>query len=174
MSARMLGAAVALFALSSGPVSAQPAKPNDAQIAHIAYTADQIDINAAHQALRKSRNREVREFAQEMVRDHTAVNKQALALVKKLHVTPQNNPTSRALLKQAADERRKLARLKGPAFDRAYAQNEVAYHQEVNKALETTLIPSAENPELKNLLQTGLKIFQGHEQHAEKVAAELK
>ena len=174
MSRRMLGAAVAQFALSSGLANAQPAKPNDAQIAHIAYTAGEIDIKAAHQALRKSRNREVREFAQDMVRDHTAVNKQALALVKKLHVTPQNNPTSRALLKQAAGERRKLARLKGSAFDRAYTQNEVAYHQEVNKALETTLIPSKANPELKNLLQTGLKIFQGHEQHAEKVAADVK
>lgn len=174
MSARMLGAAVALILLSPGLAAAQPAKPNDAQIAHIAYTAGQIDIQAAQQALKKSRNREVREFARDMVRDHTAVNKQALALVKKLHVTPQDNPTSQALSKQAADERNKLAQLKGPAFDHAYAQNEVAYHQTVNKALETTLIPSAENPELKNLLQTGLKIFQGHEQHAEKVVADLK
>jgi putative membrane protein len=102
------------------------------------------------------------------------VNKQALALVKKLQVTPEDNSTSQALLKQAADERRKLAQLRGPAFDRAYAQNEVAYHQTVNKALETSLIPSASYPELKNLLETGLKIFQGHEQHAEQVATELK
>jgi putative membrane protein len=164
----------ALIVVAAGSAAAQLAKPNDAQIAHIAYTADDIDIKAARQALQKSRNREVREFAQDMVRDHTAVNKEALALVKKLHVTPQNNPTSQALLKQAAEERRKLAQLKGSAFDRAYAQNEVAYHQEVNKALETTLIPDASNPELKNLLETGLKIFQGHEQHAEQVVANLK
>jgi len=108
-----------------------------------------------------------------MVRDHTAVNKQALALVQKLQVTPQDNPTSQALLKQATDERRKLSQLRGAAFDRAYAQNEVAYHQTVNNALETTLIPSASNPELKSLLETGLKIFQGHEQHAEQVVADL-
>jgi putative membrane protein len=173
MSGRMVVPAIALLIWSTG-VAAQPAKPNDAQIAHIAYTAGEIDITAAHQALRKSRNREVREFAQDMVRDHTAVNKQALALVKKLQVTPQDNPTSEALLKQAADERRKLAQLNGRTFDRAYAQNEVVYHQTVNKALETTLIPSASNPELKNLLETGLKIFEGHEQHAEQVAADLK
>jgi putative membrane protein len=174
MSGRMVGPAIALVILAPGVAAAQPAKPNDAQIAHIAYTAGEIDIKAAQQALQKSRNREVREFAQDMVRDHTAVNKQALVLVKKLHVTPQDNPTSQALLKQAADERRRLAQLKGPGFDRTYAQNEVAYHQAVNKALATTLIPSASNPELKNLLETGLKIFQGHEQHAEQVVADLK
>jgi len=109
-----------------------------------------------------------------MVRDHTAVNKQALALVQKLQVTPQDNPTSQALLKQATDERRKLSQLRGAAFDRAYTQNEVTYHQTVNNALETTLIPSASNPELKSLLETGLKIFQGDEQHAEQVVADLK
>ena len=106
--------------------------------------------------------------------DHTAVNKQALDLVTKLKVTPEDNDTSRALTKAAADERAELSKLSGGAFDKAYIDNEVAYHKTVNGALETTLIPSASNPELKGLLQTGLKIFQGHEQHAEKVAAELK
>ncbi len=165
---------MAALVLSSGLAAAQPAKPNDAQITHIAYTAGEIDIKAAQQALQKTHDRAVREFAQNMVRDHTTVNKQALALVKKLHVTPQDNPTSQALLKQAAEERKKLAQLNGAAFDRAYAENEVAYHQQVDKALETTLIPDASNPELKNLLETGLKIFQGHEQHAEQVVANLK
>jgi putative membrane protein len=182
MSGRTLGAALAVLVLTIGTAAAQPAKPaanppakpNDAQIAHIAYTADEIDIKAAKQALEKSRNPQVREFAQDMVRDHTAVNDKALALLKKLNVKPQDNATSRALVKQADAEHAKLARLSGPAFDRAYAQNEVAYHQEVNKALENTLIPAASNPELKSLLETGLKIFQGHEQHAEQVAAGLK
>lgn len=174
MSGRTLAAILAILALASSAAAAQPAKLNDAQIAHIAYSAGEIDIKAAQQALRKSRNREVREFAQDMVRDHKAVNDKALALVKKLNVTPQDNETSQALLKQANDARQKLAKLNGPAFDRAYAENEVAYHQTVNKALETTLIPSASNTELKDLLSTGLKIFQGHEQHAEHVVAGLK
>jgi putative membrane protein len=174
MYARGFGAALAVSVLAAGIVAAQPAKPDDAQIAHIAYTAGDIDIKAAKQALQKSRNPEVRKFAQDMVRDHTAVNKQALALVKKLHVTPQDNPTSQALAKQASDKRSELSQLRGAAFDRAYAQNEVAYHQTVNNALQTTLIPSASNPELKSLLETGLKIFQGHEQHAEQVVADLK
>ncbi|TMJ64834.1 MAG: DUF4142 domain-containing protein [Alphaproteobacteria bacterium] len=169
-----LSAAIAAVSLLSGAAIAQGAKPTDPQIAHIAYTAGVIDIAAAKQALGKTSNKEVKAFAQDMVRDHQAVNKQALALVKKLKVTPQDNETSRSLSKSAGEERAKLARLKGAAFDKAYAENEVAYHKNVNSALETTLIPNANNPELKNLLQTGLKIFQGHEQHAEQVASSLK
>src|SRR5690606_25023420 len=108
------------------------------------------------------------------VRDHQAVNEQALALVKKLRVTPEDNATSKALTKAAAAEHAKLAKLSGTAFDKAYVANEVAYHTQVNGALKDLLIPSASNAELKDLLETGLKIFQGHEEHAEHVQSELK
>jgi putative membrane protein len=160
--------------LLGGAAFAQGAKPTDPQIAHIAYTAGVIDITAAKQALKKSSNKEVKSFAEDMVRDHEAVNKQALALVKKLKVTPEDNDTSKTLSKNAADKLAELAKLNGAAFDKAYVANEVAYHKAVDSALETTLIPSASNAELKSLLQTGLKIFEGHEQHAEHVAASLK
>ncbi len=170
-----LSTAIAAISLLSGAAFAQAAaKPTDPQIAHIAYTAGQLDIEAAKQALSKSTNKDVRAFADGMVSDHTTVNDKALGLVKKLKVTPEDNDTSRALTKQAAEKRAELAKLDGAEFDKAYIANEVAYHKTVNGALETTLIPSASNPELKSLLQTGLKIFQGHEQHAEQVAAELK
>jgi putative membrane protein len=169
-----LTAALAALLLVSGASSAQSTKPSDPQIAHIAYTAGQLDIEAAKQALAKSKNKDVRAFAEDMVRDHTTVNKQALELVKKLNVKPEDNPTSQALTKQAAAKRDELAKLSGAAFDKAYVANEVAFHKTVNGALESQLIPSASNAELKSLLQTGLKIFQGHEQHAEHVAAELK
>lgn len=169
-----LGAATAAMMLLSTAAIAEGAKLSDPQIAHIAYTAGVIDISAAKQALDKAGNKDVKTFAQDMERDHEAVNKQALDLVKKLNVTPADNDTSKALSKQAADKRAELAKLKGAAFDKAYIANEVAYHKQVNAALETQLIPSASNSELKNLLQTGLKIFQGHQQHAEHVAAELK
>ncbi|MCP3459822.1 DUF4142 domain-containing protein [Bradyrhizobium sp. CCGUVB23] len=171
-------AAIVTIALFVSPAFVQGAgaadKPTDPQIAHIAYTAGVIDINAAKQALKKAKNKDVKAFAQDMVRDHEAVNKQALALVKKLKVTPEDNDTSRTLTKQANDKLAELSKLKGADFDKAYVDNEVAYHKAVDSALETQLIPSADNAELKGLLQTGLKIFQGHEQHAEHVAAELK
>jgi putative membrane protein len=166
-------AASAALMLGTVAAIAQGAKPNDAQIAHIAYTAGQIDVGAAKVALQKSKNKEVRAFAQDMVRDHAAVNKQALALVKKLHVTPEDNPTSKSLSDQAKSTLASLKKLSGPAFDKAYADNEVEYHKTVNGALKDTLIPSASNPELKDLLQTGLKIFEGHQQHAEQVAKSL-
>src|SRR5499427_10406309 len=170
-----LSAGVAIVCLLSAPALAQGGtKPTDPQIAHIAYTAGQLDIDAAKQALEKSKNKEVRDFAQDMVRDHTEVNKQALALVTKLNVKPEDNDTSRALSKQAAAKHDELSKLNGAAFDKAYVANEVAYHKTVNGALESTLIPSATNADLKSLLQTGLKIFQGHLQHAEHVAADLK
>jgi putative membrane protein len=169
-----ISAAVAAVSLLGGAALAQSAKPSDPEIAHIAYTAGVIDIEAAKQALSKTSNKDVKAFAQDMARDHEAVNKQALDLVKKLNVTPQDNDTSKTLSKNAAEKRAELAKLKGAEFDKAYIANEVAYHKAVDSALETTLIPNASNAELKSLLQTGLKIFQGHEQHAEHVAAELK
>jgi putative membrane protein len=169
-----LSAAIAAMTVMSSVAFAQGAKPTDPQIAHIAYTAGVIDIAAAKQALAKASGKDVKAFAEDMVRDHEAVNKQALALVKKLNVTPEDNDTSRSLSKQAADKLAELAKLKGAEFDKAYVANEVAYHKAVDGALEALLIPSASNAELKSLLQTGLKIFQGHEQHAEYVAAALK
>ena len=169
-----LSTAIAVICLSSSVAMAQGAKLTDPQIAHIAYTAGEIDIKAAKQALEKASNKEVKQFAEDMVRDHTAVNKQALALVKKLKVTPEDNDTSKALSKQASEKLAEFGKLKGAAFDKAYVANEVAYHKTVDSALETQLIPSASNEELKGLLQTGLKIFQGHEQHAEHVESGLK
>jgi putative membrane protein len=155
-------------------VGAAAERPNDAQISHIAYTAGVIDVTAGKQALQKSKTASVRAFAGEMVRDHGAVNVQALALCKKLGVTPQDNPTSASLAAAASAELATLAKLKGKAFDRAYVANEIAYHKTVNGALETALIPSAQNGELKGLLQTGLKLFQEHQHHAEMLAGELK
>jgi putative membrane protein len=169
-----LSAAIAAVSLLSGAAMAQGAKPTDPQIAHIAYTAGLIDIAAAKQALGKTSNKDVKAFAEDMVRDHEAVNKQALDLVKKLKVTPEDNDTSKTLSKNAAAKLAELDKLSGAAFDKAYVANEVAYHKAVDGALETTLIPSSSNVELKSLLQTGLKIFQGHEQHAEHVASALK
>ena len=172
MTKTVLFCAAALL-LGSAPAIAAGA-PTDPQIAHIAYTAGSLDVAAAKQALARSHNKAVRSFAQQMVRDHQAVNAKALALVKKLHVTPQDNATSQGLTKAAAAERAKLAKLSGAAFDREYVDNEVAYHKTVNGALESTLIPSARNGELKSLLETGLTLFREHQAHAEQVAKALK
>jgi putative membrane protein len=165
---------LAILCFAAPGSMARGAQITDPQIAHIAYTAGQIDIEAADQALKKTQNRDVKAFADEMTRDHTAVNKQALALLNRLNVKPEDNATSKSLVAAATAKREKLSKLSGSAFDLAYAQNEVAYHQTVNDALATTLIPSAQNAELKSLLETGLKLFQEHQQHAEHLVSELK
>jgi putative membrane protein len=171
-----LSGVVAVLALMLAPVAAnaQAAKPTDPQIAHIAYTAGNIDVKAGELALKKAKAKEVRAFAEDMVRDHKAVNEKALALVKKLNVTPQDNDISKSLVKSAKEKEAALSKLSGAAFDKAYVANEVAYHKAVNAALKDTLIPSANNAELKELLGVALKIFEGHLQHAEHIAASLK
>ena len=129
-----LGSIATAFALAVTSVFAQGAqpttKPNDAQIAHIAYTAGVLDVEAGKQALAISKNKDVREFAQQMVKDHTAVNDQALALVKKLKVTPEDNATSKGLTEQASARRAELAKLSGAAFDKAYMSHMVDDHKQ--------------------------------------------
>jgi putative membrane protein len=145
---RMFALGVALVAASAMSVSAQ-SKINDAQIAAIAVAANQVDVDAGKLALSKARNGEIKQFAQTMITDHGGAIKAATDLVGKLKVTPQENDTSKALVKDGQDARAKLAKLDGDAFDKAYVDNEVGYHAAVVKALDDTLIPNAQNGELK-------------------------
>ena len=165
--------AAALCVAAASPAAAGNA-PSDAQIAHIAYTAGNLDVAAAKLALAKSKSATVRAFAHTMIRDHEAVNVKALELVKALNVTPHDNPTSQSLSKAAADTLKRFEALDGADFDKAYVENEVAFHRTVNGALESVLIPSAKNAQLKSLLQTGLALFQEHQTHAEHLSASVK
>jgi putative membrane protein len=160
--------------VGTSAIAQSTATPTDPQIAHIAYTAGQIDIAAADLALKKTHNNAIKAFADAMVRDHTAVNKKALALLDKLKVKPEDNDISQSLADAATEKRLELSKLSGAAFDKAYAENEVAYHLTVNGALETTLIPATQNGELKSLLETGLKLFKEHQTHAEHLVTELE
>ncbi|GJL90475.1 MAG: membrane protein [Hyphococcus sp.] len=148
--------------------------PTDMQIAHIAYTAGQIDIRYAGIALEKSENQEIRNFAELMQRDHKAVNDAALELVGKLGATPEDNPTSQSLMAQADAKAAELEALSGAEFDRAYAENELAYHRFVNDTVENAFIPAADNAEFKALLGVALKTFQAHEAHAEMMVEAVK
>jgi putative membrane protein len=163
---------VAALALCATAATAQG--PDDAAIAHIAVTANQLDVTGAEQALQRSSNEEVRAFAETMIRDHTGVIEQAAALAKRLGVTPRDNETSRALASQAARVRDDLAELRGSAFDRAYMENEVAYHETVISAIEQTLVPNASNAELKQLLEGVVPAFRAHLEHARRLGAELR
>jgi putative membrane protein len=153
--------------------AAHAAAPNDAQIAAIVVAANTVDINAGKQAESKAGDKEVRAFARRMVADHTGVNQQAVALVKKLNVTPQANDTSNTLTQDGAATLARLRGMSGKAFDKAYVDNEVAYHQTVLDALDKTLIPSASNSDLKGLLVKVRPAFVEHLEHARHIQAQL-
>lgn len=157
---------VALVALSSLSWATSPADLNDLEIAHVAYTADSIDIRYAHLALAISKDPKVRAFAETMIRDHAIVNDKALALVKKLKVQPQDNFLSQQLVKQSDALVEDMRQLNGRAFDRRYAGNELSYHQAVNNLVEKTFIPNIQNPEVKALFEEALLIFKVHQEHA--------
>ncbi|HUQ24433.1 MAG TPA: DUF4142 domain-containing protein [Burkholderiales bacterium] len=166
--------AIALvLAMSAGLALAQGKGPSDPQIAHIVVTANQIDIDAGKLAQSKSKNKEVQAFGKQMVTDHGAVNKQAGDLVKKLGVKPVDNETSASLKKGASENMAKLNKLSGSAFDKAYVDHEVAYHQQVLDAIDKVLIPSAQNAELKGLIQKVRPAIQAHLDHAKQLQGSL-
>jgi putative membrane protein len=144
----------------------EPTDLNDLQIAHVAYTADNIDIRYAHLALAISDNPDVRNFAETMIRDHTAVNEQALALLAKLNAAPEDNFLSKSLLEGAENLIAEMGQLRGAAFDKRYAENELAYHKAVNDLVGNAFIPNIENAEVKTLFEAGYEIFQAHEKGA--------
>ena len=166
-------AVAAAFALVANSSFAQSA-PSDAQIAGIVVQANSVDINAGKLAQKKSSNKEVKAFAKQMVTDHTGVNKQATALVKKLHVKPEDSETSKSLKDGGDANLTKLKGLKGAEFDKAYVDNEVTYHQAVIDAIDKTLIPSAKNSELKDMLVKVKPAFVAHLEHAKQIQSSMK
>lgn len=161
-----LGSCIAL-------ASAQGALPTDPQIAAIVVTANQVDIDAGKLAERKAHATDVKAFAKRMVTDHTGVNKAAVGLAEKLHVTPESSPTSESL-KQGGDQNLATLRtLSGKAFDKAYIDHEVAYHQAVLDAMDKALIPGAQNAQLKALLVKVRPAFVDHLNHAKMIQSTL-
>jgi putative membrane protein len=159
--------------LSASVASNSTQGVNDAEIASIVVTANQVDIDAGKLAASRAANGEVRKFARLMITDHTGVNKAAGVLVAKLKVMPEDNPTSQSL-KSAGDKNlAKLKTLKGAAFDKAYVDHEVAYHQQVIDALDKILIPGATNGELKALLINVRPAFVAHLEHAKSLQSSL-
>ncbi len=165
-----------LIAIAVVPgLNAQAASPDlsDPEVAHVAVTANSIDIELAKFAEARIRSEQVGKFAATMITDHSAVNQQAAALAARLGVTPQDNAVSQSLLKGAADAQAGLKGLRGAAFDRAYMDREVAYHQAVLDALDGLLIPTTSNADLKKLLVDVRPAIAAHLEHAKKLQGSL-
>jgi putative membrane protein len=165
---------LSMLLLALGPGAwAQNAKPSDAQIASIVVAANEVDVEAGMLAKSMAHSPEVKQFAQQMITDHTGVYESAMDLVKKLHVTPEENPTSEGLKSGGDKNRANLKTLSGAAFDKAYIDHEVSYHEAVIDAMDKTLIPSAQNTELKALLVKVRPAFVAHLDHAKHVRTQL-
>lgn len=162
-----------LSAMGASAWAAEGTAPSDAQIAAIVVTANQVDIDAGKLAQTKASAKEVKDFAQLMITDHSGVIKSATELVTKLKVTPQPNDTSKSLQKGGDDNLAALKKLEGAAFDKAYVDHEVVYHQAVLDAVDKTLIPSAQNAELEALLVKVRPAFVAHLQHAKQLQGSL-
>ena len=158
--------------LLAGEVKAYAQAPSDPQIVGVVQTANQIDIDQAKLA-KKTSNPQVKEFANQMISDHTNLMNSVNDLAKKLGVTPEDSDTSKQQKQQAADETKKLRSLRSKAFDKEYASHEVAFHQTVIDAAKNTLIPNAKNAELKSALEGAAPLLQGHLEHAQQLERSL-
>lgn len=170
----------AVTVLSAQPARAQTSAPaatpaiDDPTIVAIFDAANTWDIEAAQVALQKSRSKDVRAFAQMMAHDHRAVRQMGRDLAKKLKVTPTPPGKDFALYQAHLAAMKTLrATKKGAAFDKAYIDNEVAFHQAVIDAVTTTLLPATQNAELKQLETTVAPNFQAHLLAAKKLQGEL-
>jgi putative membrane protein len=166
-------AVLAAFTTVHAQTTPAAAAPNDAQIAQIVLTADTVDVDYGKLAVKKTKNAEVKTFAETMIRDHTAVNDKAAALAKKINLTPEASDTSRSLKSDGDKMMAKLKGMHGAEFDKAYIDNEVTYHTSVIGALNTVLLPNAKNAELKALLESGKPIFESHLEHAKTLQKSL-
>jgi putative membrane protein len=164
---------LALALLAAPALVLAQSGPTDPQIAQIVVTANQVDIDAGKLAVGKTKDKDIKAFAQQMITDHGAVNKQAGDLVNKLKVKPEPNPTSDSLKKGGDESNAKLKKLTGAAFDKAYVDHEVDYHQQVLDAIDKTLVPSAKNEELKALIVKVRPAFVAHLDHAKMLQSKM-
>jgi putative membrane protein len=169
----LVSLALAAVSTANAEDKASASAPTDAQIAMIVVVADTVDVDYGNLAVKKTSNQAVKEFTETMVRDHTAMNEKAIALAKKLGVTPEASDTSKNLKSNGKKELAKLKALTGADFDKAYVDNEVSYHEAVIGLLDKTLIPNTKNAELKSLLEGGRPIFVAHLGHAKMLQASL-
>jgi putative membrane protein len=170
---KIIGSFALAVTLGISATAAEQSAPTDPQIAGIVVTANQVDIDAGKVAVRKSHRKDVREFAQRMITDHSGVNKSAVALVTRLHVVPEDSPINEGLKMDGNENLATLKTLRGPAFDKAYVDHEVEYHQHVLGALNEVLIPNASNAELKALMVQVEPNFVAHLDHAKRIQASL-
>lgn len=170
----ILSLLVSLVFISTSVFAQNSIKLTDPEIASVAVTANQIDVNYAELALKKNVSKQVADFANSMIQDHNSVIKMAAELAEKLQVTPKDNQLTQELLKGEKTVTSNLASLRGKAFEKAYVDNEVTYHEAVISTINNVLIPQTENKELKQLFLDVMPVLEAHLEHAQHLQSTLK
>lgn len=174
LTSKVIGLIALFIALDQSAGAQNKTKLTDPEIASVAVVANQVDIQAASQAQKRSTDAAVRDFAKTMIADHQSVIDKATALVTKLGVTPKSNALSVQLTNDGQKMRRKLQTMTGKAFDKAYIDNEVSYHKAVITTVTDTLIPQSQNEELKALLESVVPVLKAHLEHAEMIQKQIE
>jgi len=108
-----------------------------------------------------------------MIDGHRASQKQIADLTASLGVTLDPSEDSRSLDTSGKENLKNLQSLEGAAFDKAYIDQEVSFHQTVADSISQTLIPNARNKELKDLLEQTLSVVRAHLENAKTIQASL-
>lgn len=160
--------------MAAAPAPAAPAVAlTDANIVYLLDHANMLDSSGGAIAAKKGTNAEVREFATMMMRDHHKLRLDGQNLAKKLAVTPEAPASDDT---QAQTDRTMTllnGATKGKDFDKAYIDNEIAYHKAVLETA-TTAMNAAQNAELKNLIQKAAPAIQAHLDQAEAIKPKLQ
>ena len=163
-----------LIGFQPSPAVAQAsAKLDDPTIVAIFDAANTFDMETGSLAASRGRSKAVREFGKMLVRDHRNVRTQGRELAKSLKVTP-TPPRDFALAKAHVEAMRSLRRARGRAFDRAFLQHEVDYHNAVIDAVTKTLLPAIQNAQVKDLVTKVAPAFAAHRDAAQNLLDKQK
>jgi putative membrane protein len=163
-----------LLTLNMSAVQAQTLPPSNANIFEILEVANKGEIKAGKEAKSSATSNEVKQFAEQMINDHTEMAKSSKALAKKLNIHPEENATSKALEADAKNTLKGIKDLKGAEFDKAYIASQVSMHQKVLDMINNTLLPNAQNPELKAMLTEATPKIQAHLEHAKNMHSKMQ
>jgi len=153
----------------------QAERPSDANIAAMFLAANNTDVSYAQVALATGRTSTptVLAFASRMLSDHSGLNQAATQLFGRTGIIPEDNIASLNFRDESAAKRDTLRELHGPPFDSTYIANEVRYHTKLLAVIDSVLIPSAKNRDLKSMLMGVRPAVAAHLEHAQRVQAEL-
>lgn len=152
----------------------KPLKPTEGQISAILTTANEGEIKAAQLAEKKGVDKEVKDFAAMMIKEHEKNLEDAKALSKKNNIKPDPSSSLVADLKKAsASQEAELNKQKGPEFDRTYINQQVAVHTTLLDDLNNKLIPNAQNSDLKNHLENTKSHVEAHLVRARNIQTRL-